>query len=565
MRKLKEHLRKLNVQNKIKTAMITVISVFVFAILMSIVGTLNINTQFKKFYNEAYVCSVKQMEIRKDMQYLGKNLMWAITHSDAAEIEKRRTLAEEGIVTLEANIKSMRDYYHNEEHLDKLDALWSDLMETHKELIALMDANDKKGSIFLYVGDYENIVAEIQNLLIEIGTEAEDMAGHEYRTARNSGTGSAILLVVLLGVSISIGLSLVKILTEMITEPVTEIKYVAEELSKGNLNVEINYESVDELGDLASSFRTTCDTMKEIIEDLSYVMGELKNGNFDVRSKDIELYVGDFKAIISDLQDMVTNQNDTLLQIDNAVSQVSTGADQLAASAQDIAEGATNQASAVEELSATINNVISISTDSTTKAGNAVKTVRNSVVEAERGKTEVSELVNAMERISETSKEIENIIADIEDIASQTNLLSLNASIEAARAGEAGRGFAVVAEQIGKLATDSAQSAVKTREKIGKALEEIKNGSHIVENTTEIITKTISDMEDFENIAGGMVKAFETQGEMLKQIEIGVDQINGVVQNNAAVAEETSAVSEELAAQSVSLSQLTGQFTFKRS
>lgn len=560
---MRSKLEKLSVRNKIRFAVITLLAVFLFAILMSILGTLNTTSRFRNFYEESYVCSVKQMEIRKDMQYLGKNLMWSITHSDPVEIEKRRATAEESVVALENNIKALREVYHNKEHLDKLDSLWSDLMDTHKELVRLMDANDKKGSILLYVGDYENIVMQIQDLLIEIGNGAETAAGSAYTVSRNSGMGAAILLLVLLLVSAGLGVYIVRVLTDVITKPVNEIKHVAEQLAEGNLDVEILHTSEDEFGALANSFRTTCTMLKAIIEDLSYVLEELKTGNFNAQSKDYNLYVGSFYRIIADLDEMVGKQSNALFSINQAVSQVSTGADQLAQSALDIADGATNQASAVEELSATIDDVLSISDGSTTRAEEAVQTIKSSVVEAERGKTEVAELVNAMERISETSKEIEHIIADIEEIASQTNLLSLNASIEAARAGEAGRGFAVVAEQIGKLAADSAQSAVKTREKIGKALEEIQKGNQIVDNTTEIITKTISDMERFEGIASGMAKAFKTQSEMIKQIEVGVNQINNVVQSNAAVSEETSAVSEGLATQANALGALTNQFTFR--
>ena len=168
-----------------------------------------------------------------------------------------------------------------------------------------------------------------------------------------------------------------------------------------------------------------------------------------------------------------------------------------------------------------------------------------------------------MARITETSKEIENIIAAIEDIASQTNLLSLNASIEAARAGEAGRGFAVVADQIGKLAADSAQSAVNTRELIGKALEEIEAGNRIVENTMEAIGSVLADMESFAGMASGAAEASRVQADMLKQIEAGIEQISSVVQSNSASAEETSAVSEELSAQAITLEEMVGKFELR--
>jgi len=165
-----------------------------------------------------------------------------------------------------------------------------------------------------------------------------------------------------------------------------------------------------------------------------------------------------------------------------------------------------------------------------------------------------------MERITATSKEIENIIAAIEEIASQTNLLSLNASIEAARAGEAGRGFAVVADQIGKLATDSAQSAVTTRELISKCLLEVEAGNSIVDNTMESISTVLANMESIANMASGAAEASKMQADMLKQIEVGIEQITTGVESNSATAEETSAVSQQLSAQATNLEEMVEQF-----
>ena len=156
-----------------------------------------------------------------------------------------------------------------------------------------------------------------------------------------------------------------------------------------------------------------------------------------------------------------------------------------------------------------------------------------------------------MERISSTSQEIQNIIGSIEEIASQTNLLSLNASIEAARAGEAGKGFAVVADQIGKLAGDSAQAAVNTRDLIEKSLQEIENGNQITEKTVAALNKILESMNDFANAAKGASESSTEQG---------IEQISSVVQSNSAAAEETSATSQELSAQSEGLKNLVGRF-----
>ena len=168
-----------------------------------------------------------------------------------------------------------------------------------------------------------------------------------------------------------------------------------------------------------------------------------------------------------------------------------------------------------------------------------------------------------MERINATSKEIANIIAEIEDIASQTNLLSLNASIEAARAGEAGKGFAVVADQIGKLASDSADSAVNTKRLIENSINEIQLGNEITAKTTTAIESVISGIKELAESTKEISELSEVQADSMRQLELGVEQISEVIQNNSAAAQETSATSQELSAQSDSLEDLVGQFQLK--
>lgn len=176
----------------------------------------------------------------------------------------------------------------------------------------------------------------------------------------------------------------------------------------------------------------------------------------------------------------------------------------------------------------------------------------------------MNHLTDAMEKINNTSMEIQNIIGAIEDIAAQTNLLSLNASIEAARAGEAGKGFAVVADQIGKLAAESAQSAVNTRQLIAKSLEEVANGNQITEKTVSVLENIVENMVHFADAAKGASDASNMQADLMSQIKGGVEQISLVIQNNSAAAEETSATSEELAAQSESLKSIVAKFQLRQ-
>ncbi|MBQ7360646.1 MAG: methyl-accepting chemotaxis protein [Lachnospiraceae bacterium] len=349
-------------------------------------------------------------------------------------------------------------------------------------------------------------------------------------------------------------------LTDALVTPIEELRAAVQKLRKGELDIEIKYESCDELGDLANDLREACGHMNVVVNDAGRILEEMAEGNFNVTTNVRDHYVGDFATILQGMSELKRKMSDTLTQIQAASEQVNVGAEQLASSAQDLAEGATNQASAVEELAATVENVTNISEESADNAVKASESASAAAVAAKKSREEVNQLTEAMERIIATSQEIENIIGAIEDIASQTNLLSLNASIEAARAGEAGRGFAVVADQIGKLAADSAQSAVTTKELIGKSLVEIEAGNSIVENTMEAINKVLADMEAFAGMAAGAAEASKVQVDMLKEIEGGMEQITAVVQNNSATAQETSAVSQELSAQATNLEEMIEQF-----
>lgn len=267
--------------------------------------------------------------------------------------------------------------------------------------------------------------------------------------------------------------------------------------------------------------------------------------------------------MLSGLRKLNRQLDRTIRGISEASCQVMAGSGQLSESAQELAEGATDQAAAIEELTATVENVASISEDSAESATAAAQRTKVSAENAMKGRESMNELTGAMGRIMQTSKEIENIIVTIEDIASQTNLLSLNASIEAARAGEAGKGFAVVADQIGKLANDSAGSAVMTKELIEKALEEISRGNQIAETTMKAIVDILANMEEFAETASGIANSSTEQANMLKEIEHGIEQISVVVESNSAASEETSAVSEELSSQATSLKKMVEYFNLR--
>ncbi len=333
-------------------------------------------------------------------------------------------------------------------------------------------------------------------------------------------------------------------------------------LAEGDLTSELPaIHTEDETKILAEATAAIVSKQQEIIGDLDYVLGEMAGGNFTVTTKiGDKAYIGAYKQLILSARELNNKLSKTLKNIKEGSDEVSSGSSQMSESAQSLAEGATEQAGAVQELQATINDVVG-QVQANAKASEDAASMAEGVIKgAEVSSREMEDMTRAMERISETSKEIGNIIGEIEDIASQTNLLSLNAAIEAARAGEAGKGFAVVADQIRKLAEDSAKSAVNTRKLIETSLTEVETGNQIALKTAEALAEVIEGLKVIGEGAKVTSENSSQQAELMKQLEHGVEQIAEVVQANSAVAEEVSAASQELSAQAVTLDTMASQF-----
>lgn len=557
---MEEFYRKLKVGTKLKYAFTTVIVTLAIAVVVSLVSIVKMNVDTYKFYKEAYANSTLQMEIRKDIQLVGKYILWSMTTDDASSTQSYSNLAQKYADQVGKNVTALEKSYNDKKKVAELKDAIEELKKQRAAVVELAKRNKNDEALALFNSDYNDATEKIQDILVDIGKVASAEAKSQYTSARVTGLVSIILMILIGAGTVAFSTVIRTTITGIMLKPIQELEGAAEKLKAGQLDVEINYESPDELGKLAGNFRQACKTLEVIVQDTSYLLGEMAEGNFNVSSNNAQIYIGNFRQQYESISKLKHELSDTLTQINEASEQVASGSGQLAGGAQALAEGATDQAGAVEELTATVESVSGIAESSAESASGAYQMVRTAVEQADQSREELQALTNAMERISSTSQEIQNIIGSIEEIASQTNLLSLNASIEAARAGEAGKGFAVVADQIGKLAGDSAQAAVNTRDLIEKSLQEIENGNQITEKTVAALNKILESMNDFANAAKGASESSTEQADMLKQIEQGIEQISSVVQSNSAAAEETSATSQELSAQSEGLKNLVGRF-----
>ncbi len=444
------------------------------------------------------------------------------------------------------------------------------------DLKALMDTEAVcRGQIikFANAGDYESINVYDEDyytpLVEEMLSLADSIDGIIYNAGAYlcnlSVTLSTVLIIVgaiMLIAITSLAVYLTKLVTAGIVKPVEELETVAKSMAEGDLSAVhlLTYESADELGVLASSMKNTMVTLDAYVKEISEVLEEIAKGDLTRDFNSITEYKGDFSSIKQSFVHILKEFNKTLSRIQETSRQVDSGSDEIAQSANSLAEGTNEQASAIEQLTVTVNSVAGMASEAAEGAQGAYKKMLESVESAEAERAQIEKLQNEMLHIKEISSEIEAIITTIEEIADQTSLLSLNASIEAARAGEAGRGFAVVADQIGKLATDSAQAAVDTKVLIDKTVVEIDKGNEITEVVAESFARVIDALQGFAEAAKGNSEVSLAQAEALKQVEDGIGQIAGVTQQNAATSQESSAISEELAAKATELDNLIGKF-----
>ncbi len=376
-------------------------------------------------------------------------------------------------------------------------------------------------------------------------------------------TTAIILMVVLVIITAVISKRIAHIISKGISKPLAQLETRFNSFAKGDIKTPFPTSAAeDEIAGLMNSSHDMTERLQMIILDIEKLAGEMSNGNFNVTSDCADAYCGDLEALFVSINKMSTNVSHALREVESVSDQVNTGASNLAEAAQSLAEGATDQAASVEEMLATMDTVSEGLKHTVASVDEAYRQALHCANDAKLSYDEMNNMVESMNRISITSKKIENIIAEIENIASQTNLLSLNASIEAARAGEAGKGFAVVADEIRQLAEQSAQSAVGTRELVNNTLYEIGEGSKIAHKTADVLTGVVNAIQQIAETSKTLSENSQVQADSVEQADLGIARISEIVQSNSA-AEESFATSEELSAQAMTMHELVAQFQLK--
>ena len=556
MEKIKKRIANLKVEGKLKVYQMTVLVMTLFLVLVALISTVVIRSNIEKITKVwspslEYLQDLETMTAKyriKQYQHLVESDA-AVMNSCEEEITKLESQIQDTDAKLEAIMSANSKAQKGRDDYDVANAAWEKYRGASDEILQLSREGKQQEASKLMTGevyeDYKSFSKKLTILCDKFQVELD-----QAKTMANVCTVIIFIVIVAAGLAIAVVTTLIgKIITNSITEPVEQIEAAVASLRKGELsNVEmLTYESEDELGDTIRNLKEAMGILADYVSEISVEVKAIAQGDLTRNGDDITDFLGDFSELKTSLLYILKRFNSTLTEISNLAEQVSSNSSEVENASKSLADGATEQAGVIEELNATIDTVVDMAEDTAKETQNASARVKASANKANEEKEKMNELLTEMEHITEISKEIGNIITDIEDIASQTNLLSLNASIEAARAGEAGRGFAVVADQIGKLAADSAKSAVNTRDLIDKTLVEIEKGNNITRTTADAFNQIIADMESFAEIAQNTMEKANSQAESLEQIGQGIEQLSGVVQGNAASSEENTAISINLA------------------
>ncbi len=433
------------------------------------------------------------------------------------------------------------------------------LTEAHGDLLAYLQNMDTFYALIQQIhadtASADSARTKLMSVLTGLLEQLDNAAFKSIDTAKQSSTVSFIIILIIAIAAIAIGVIFAIIVSRGISKPLGQMAQAAKKLAVGDLDIAVNIDTKDEIGELAV-------TMGEVVGTMSNQAAILNS----IASRDLSVNpvpLSEKDVVGHSLVTLVDKLNEVFAEINQASRMVSGGSEQVAQDSQHLAEGATSQAAAVEELSSNIGEVSSHTAQNAEMANKASSLAQSIMAIAETGSRHMDDMMKSVLEINEASASISKVIKVIDDLAFQTNILALNAAVEASRAGQFGKGFAVVAEEVRSLAAKSADAARDTGLLISNSMEKSELGTRIAKDTAASLKKIVDGINESSQIVMEISNLSSGQASAIRQIESGIEQVSDVVQANAATAEESASASRDLSAQAVLLANVIGQFKLK--
>lgn len=550
--------KNMKVTRKLLLSFLTVILLYVISISATLVGVHSITGSFNEFYNNSYQIVKESMNFRLNQYIVARNVLQIISDRDLAVSAETLSETEASMEVVDDSMKNLERLYKDKEMLSELKTRYEKLVTPREKVINLLKSEKFDEAMKVYEKEYNPQAMETRTFLRQMETTTKEEADAYYQASEVSSDTMLLVLIALAGITVLFSSAIWYLISKSITRPIQELKRSAEELAAGNLHTEISYTAKNELGSLAESMRMTIQALREYMSEIEKSMMLIGKGKLNYQTE-VE-FKGDFIALKRSLDQISVMLSESMMKISNSAEQVSGGAQQISNGAQMLSQGASEQTGSIEELAANINEIsetVKRNADDTVTASDLADAVEQEIMD---NSTQMEAVTMAIAQIRQTSKDITGIVKEIEDIAFQTNLLSLNAAVEAARAGDAGRGFSVVAEEIRKLATKTTDASKITAQLIQKSTKSVEEGSALIDASEQSLKHIVDGARDVASKIEQISQSNIQQANFIIQIRQSIEQISDIVQGNSATSEESAAASEELAAQAQILRELVSRF-----
>lgn len=466
---------------------------------------------------------------------------------------KNRDIAWEG---LEENNLTDEEW----ESLERIAKLSNSLVPLEEQaMVHTRNGNIAVATSLVFGEEYETKIQEINHLTDETITAIQERMNQKQRGLGILMLASEIIFIISFVLIVKKVKDTITFSKKELLQPIVKVSEQMTELAKGNFDVPLDLKEDDsEVGKMVGSIASMKTNFDKMIKEISGVLGQMGKGDYHIQIR--QEYVGEFVLIKESLLKIAADTTKTLNTIRDVATEIDGGASQLAQASLDLAEGCTVQADQVREVAEQIDEMAKNVEKNALEAENTAELSNTAKILLLESNTRMQELKEAIGEISGCSEKIRTIIGTIEDIASQTNLLSLNASIEAARAGEAGRGFAVVAEQVKNLAEESTKAAGQTTKLIETTIAAVDKGIAIADLAAQNMNEVMLGAKDSTDKMMEIAETLKKEAGIMQRIDESVSKVSAIVDNNSATSEETAAVSEQQSAQVATMVQLMEQF-----